>query len=298
MNNRSLVLLMIMFLMAVSACRDTDTNGTGTSPPATMPPSSTPETTDTPSGEIELARTQWRLESFGPVDNPMPVLESSDLTLVFQAVGEAAGSGGCNTFAAGYTVEESVIEFGEIVSTLRACQNPHLTQQEQQYLAALAAAGQFEMTADTLTIHYDEGQGVLIFSATTEADLLTPSATTFHSLSGTSWQLESFGPLANETVIIEGSEIAIEFKSPVQVWGYGGCNFFSGDYQVEEDTISFGQIVSFEQVCEEAGVTEQEQAFFVALQTAESFIHTADQLTITYNNGRSVLNFVPEQSGS
>jgi len=45
-------------------------------------------------------------------------------------------------------------------------------------------------------------------------------------------------------------------------------------------------------------VTEQEQHYFEALQTAGSFAQTAEQLTISYNNGQSVLNFVPATSSS
>jgi heat shock protein HslJ len=48
-------------------------------------------------------------------------------------------------------------------STLKACANEQVTQQEQQYLEALKTAARFEITRDNLTIWYGDGQSKLNF---------------------------------------------------------------------------------------------------------------------------------------
>ena len=51
----------------------------------------------------------------------------------------------------------------QIVSTLMACVDERVTQQEQQYFQALETAGQFELTDEHLTIWYEDGRNVLNF---------------------------------------------------------------------------------------------------------------------------------------
>jgi heat shock protein HslJ/photosystem II stability/assembly factor-like uncharacterized protein len=105
------------------------------------------------------------LESFGPQGGETPGIEGSTITLEFDASGQAGGSGGCNSYGGEYTVEGNTLTFGLINSTLRACLDEAVTQQEAQYLAALQSAESFELTADTLTIFYEGGEGVLNFTA-------------------------------------------------------------------------------------------------------------------------------------
>jgi heat shock protein HslJ len=174
-----------------------------------------------------------------------------------------------------------------------ACAEESLTVQEQQYIAALQSAGQFELTADQLVIHYDNGQGVLNFVADDTVSNAPTPAGDENSLVGSQWQLESFGPTAAEMPVIASSTVTLEFDTAEQATGSGGCNTYGGNYTVQGDSISFGKIISTERACVEEGVTEQEQQYFAALQTAESFSQTAERLTILYDGGQNALNFVP-----
>ncbi len=112
-------------------------------------------------------------------------------------------------------------------------------------------------------------------------------------LAGTDWSLESYGEVGFETQVIEGTEVTLEFQSGGQVVGTGGCNSFGGQYQVSNGKISFSQIVSTEMACTAEGLMSQEAAYFQALQNTGEFELKDNQLTIWYNNGQSVLNFVP-----
>jgi heat shock protein HslJ len=120
---------------------------------------------ETAPGETEsnLTGTQWQLISFGAPGAEVPVVEGSTVTLEFNINGQAGGSGGCNSYGGEYQVEDNVLSFSQIVSTLMACADSNVTQQEQQFFQALESAGRFELTEDQLTIQYDGGQGVLNF---------------------------------------------------------------------------------------------------------------------------------------
>lgn len=133
--------------------------------PITVPPTPTPPPVVSPETENDLVGTQWTLVSYGTPGAETPVVEGSEVTLTFQGDGQAVGSGGCNSYGGPYVVEDGVLSFGEVVSTLMACLDEQVMEQEQQYLRALQTAVQYELAADQLTIFYEGGQSVLHFGA-------------------------------------------------------------------------------------------------------------------------------------
>lgn len=145
--------------------------------PAPAPAGTPDQTPATPvQSEDPLANTSWQLVSFGPEEAPAAVLPDSTITLEFGPEGDVGGEGGCNAYGGTYMLEDGLLVLGELVSTLMACVDEDITEQESQYLAALNTAGPFEVTGDSLTIWYDEGSSVLNFVAA-GADAPTPEAT-------------------------------------------------------------------------------------------------------------------------
>jgi len=109
-------------------------------------------------------------------------------------------------------------------------------------------------------------------------------------LENTQWNLISLGSPGAEQPLIEGSAITLMLAGG-QAGGSGGCNSYGGTYRVDGNTITFDELIRTERACLEEGVTEQEQRYFQALETASEFQVEGDQLQITYDAGNGLLIF-------
>jgi serine/threonine protein kinase/heat shock protein HslJ len=130
---------------------------------ATNTPTATPTSTPTPTPDTNLADTEWVLESFTVAGADTPVVGDRPPTLNLDTAGQASGTGGCNVFSGSYETEGITITFTGIITTLIACLDPAVGQQESRYLGALEEAESFSKTVGTLTIFYDNGQSSLHF---------------------------------------------------------------------------------------------------------------------------------------
>ena len=82
----------------------------------------------------------------------------SEITAVFDDEGNMGGSGGCNTYGAGYEVDGETITIGPARSTLMACAEPDgVMEQEQAYFQALANATVFSIDGDRLQLRDADG---------------------------------------------------------------------------------------------------------------------------------------------
>jgi heat shock protein HslJ len=154
------LLLLLSLVLLLAACTtiqteqpgETNTGAAATADTGTAPLSSPP------SGLLD---SRWQLVSFGPVGATVSV--DMIITLEFGTDGQAGGHGGCNSYGGAYTVQEGKLMFGEIVSTLIACVDQTVNDQEQRYLQALRTTDRFTISGDTLTIWYENEKGVLKF---------------------------------------------------------------------------------------------------------------------------------------
>jgi putative lipoprotein len=76
---------------------------------------------------------EWIVEDIGG----RGVVDRARASITFGADGRAYGSGGCNRFTGGYTLEGMSLRFGQVAGTMMACV-PALGEQEQRFHAALA----------------------------------------------------------------------------------------------------------------------------------------------------------------
>ncbi|HEY6803934.1 MAG TPA: META domain-containing protein [Pyrinomonadaceae bacterium] len=116
-------------------------------------------------------------------------------------------------------------------------------------------------------------------------------ATGQQALAGTEWRLVSLGRVGAETSIVSGGAVTLKFGADGRVSGSGGCNSFGGGYRVQGDRVTFSQMISTRRACVDTNANRQESQYLQALGSANRFRMTSRQLSIYYENGRSVLEF-------
>jgi heat shock protein HslJ len=128
-----------------------------------------------------LAGSNWQARAY---DNPAfagglaSPLAGTQLTAEF-AAGKVAGSSGCNSYSASYTVDGTSLTIGPATSTRRTCDQPAgVMEQEVAFMAALQSARSFKLGAAQLQILNANGQVVVDFIPYTPAPPTVPPAAT------------------------------------------------------------------------------------------------------------------------
>jgi heat shock protein HslJ len=111
----------------------------------------------TGSDQTTLVGPEWRLASTAGEAVPAEV----SITATFGNE-EVTGSSGCNSYSGPYKVDGDKIQFGPMVSTLMACDEPMMSW-EGNYLKALQAAQNYTVSGNLLEI--TTGEGVLKFNS-------------------------------------------------------------------------------------------------------------------------------------
>jgi putative lipoprotein len=110
-------------------------------------------------GRSPLAGTEWMLTTLNGKDVD-PAIGSS---LGFDEEGGAHGHGGCNRFRGGVTVKGDTLKFGNLASTMMACEEAK-SQQEFAFHEALGKTASFRIEAGDLVLL--DGQGNVVSKLT------------------------------------------------------------------------------------------------------------------------------------
>ncbi len=108
------------------------------------------------------------------------------------------------------------------------------------------------------------------------------------TLENTYWKLVELNGAA--VVPGEGRELHMILRGDDQVGGYAGCNQFTGSVTVTGDGLSFGPIASTRRMCQ--AVMEQEDGFLQALEDAQRFRISGEDLAIENAAGDITMRFV------
>lgn len=213
--------------------------------------------------------------------NGFLTMTTAEATLALRD-GEAGGRGGCNLFFAPYVLEGNQLTFGPAGSTMMACDEPAMAQ-EQALFANLERAATYQIVADQLHIFDEAGEIILAFR------LQTPTP-----LTGTLWQATMVNNGQEAVVgVIEGTELTATFQEDGTVFGTGGCNNFSGGYTVDGDQIAIDPLAMTMMFCEGVeGLMEQEAAFAAALESAATYTIQGDVLELRTAEGALAVSFV------
>ena len=107
-----------------------------------------------------LEGTSWTLTSLAGSQS----MEGATITVQFSN-GEISGSSGCNSFGGTYDVKGDKIETAELVSTLMACTDSGVMDQEQAFMAYLQDTQSFEVGEGQLKIITADGAELLFVPA-------------------------------------------------------------------------------------------------------------------------------------
>jgi heat shock protein HslJ len=256
------LLTLVILALAVSAC-----SGQGAQP-----------SPQAPSASLIGA---WKLTAYGPASAPTPAVEGVEAGLTFSDDGKVSGSSGCNGLGGDYTVKGDQISFGEFVSTLMACDDPIMKQEDAAH-KVLTGTATYKIEGDTLTITNHDVVLVLTRSTGSPEEPTTPA-----SLPG-AWKLTSYGTADVMSSALPDAEAGLTFNQDGTVTGTSGCNEFGGKYTVEGDQIRFNEIVSTLKLCD-TPIMEQEEAIQQVLAETATYQIAGNTLTITNNDRVLVL---------
>jgi len=111
------------------------------------------------SGASALRATSWELQSL----NGNGLLPGTTITIKFSS-DQVTGSAGCNQYAGSFLTGDTTLSIDDVFSTEMGCMEPEgILEQEQVYLAALAAAAKYQTSADILIIFDQAGTQILEF---------------------------------------------------------------------------------------------------------------------------------------
>lgn len=186
------------------------------------------------------------------------------------AGGRLSGSDGCNRYEGSFQAEGDGLSIPpSLAATQMACA-PEVMEQARAYVAALGATRRWQIAQDRLELRDGQGQVVAAFAAQTQ------------SLAGTSWQVTGINN-GREAVasVLGGTQVTLHFGPDARVTGSGGCNRYTGAYQVEAARLSIGQVAATRMACAvPEGAMAQEQQFLAALATVASLRIEGDRLEL------------------
>ncbi len=107
-----------------------------------------------------LEGTRWVVTSTIANEGVSSVPESAQASLVFDATSVAVETG-CNSGSGGYQIQDDVITFGPIATTMKMCVDEGIAALEQSVLAVLQGEVQSEIDGNTLTLMKD-GTGLVL----------------------------------------------------------------------------------------------------------------------------------------
>ena len=223
----------------------------------------------------------WALTSYA-VDGASQALDAAvSVDATFDATASTvSGSSGCNLYNGPYTAEGANLTFGQLATTMRACEAPQGAV-EGAYLAALGLVRTYTATADKLTM-YNEGGTVLL-----EYGVAQPG-----TLTGVTWHATGINNgTGGVTSVAIGTDPTAIFDAAGTVSGNAGCNEYNGPAVADGESIAIGPLVSTRMACADEAATTQEGQFVAALEAATTYVVHGSTLELRDATGALQVSF-------
>ncbi len=112
----------------------------------------------------ELCEHSWQLTEMGPVGAPSPIPSDLTVTLAFREDANFDGKSACNNYFGSYEVDGPKLRCSSIMATRMLCPGAAM-ELEDAYFAALGQVETYQLQDDQLTLSYDQGKSILLFSS-------------------------------------------------------------------------------------------------------------------------------------
>jgi heat shock protein HslJ len=241
-----------------------------------FPPANLPQGGKNAMSPKSIEGSEWQLVTVGAAS----AVAGSAATMRFSD-GRVAGTTGCNRYTGPYTSEAAgAIEFGPLASTMMACPEPQI-RQEQAFLQALDAAATYVISGGILTLKAANGDELATFAPRESATLV-----------GTPWSATGINNGKNAVVsLAAGSEVTAVFAGDGRLSGNAGCNKYSAAYEVDGNKISIKAPISTKMACPDPKVLEQETAYLIAVTKATTYRMDGDKLELRDDEGALQVGF-------
>lgn len=225
--------------------------------------------------QTALEGALWRLTQVVHADGQLQAVPTSVEATASFASGSVSGSGGCNRYTAGYTVNAGKLTIGMAASTMMACPEPQ-TAVEQPFMAALAATMAYTIEDGQLSLLDAGGQKTATFKA------WQPVA-----LKGVTWRATVYNNgRAAAVSLMNGTEITATFGTDSVLSGSAGCNRYRAAYVAKDSSMTIQAPTSTRKTCTQPkGVMQQEREYLKALTTAATYTLQGNQLELRTDQG-------------
>ena len=287
----TIVLIVILFaaavvcaILAVSMWRmyalQPEASATPTSMPLpTFTPMPGPTSTSPAEGVGVLDNTQWYLVSMAG----QPTLAGTLISALFSInqdglSGSFNGTSGCNsyyaTFGGGLGVQTTMTSY-------YACSSPAgISEQEQQYMQAVAQTTGYNLVPDQLTLKSNLGE--LVYKQNPPPSAYDQA----HLLQNVNWYLISIN---DKYSVPAKGEARVYFEATGAMSGFTGCSELVGAYTTNLANISITDLTSTQKACPNNASTKQQNAMMEGLRTARTYVVADTEMQIVADT--AVMNF-------
>lgn len=221
-----------------------------------------------------LKGTAWILSSLGARMPPT----GGTATARFDG-SRVQGTNGCNRYSAPVVIQGSNMEISSKAATTNMACPPDIMKLADAFMTALASARSYRITGHQLYLLDADAAVLATFSAQSQ------------SLGGTSWHATGINNGKDAVVsLVAGTSVTMHFATDGKVAGSGGCNKYTSTYTQDGGKLTFTSAAATRRICAAAGVMEQEQAFFKALESVATARIEGDQLELRTADGALALS--------
>ena len=224
-----------------------------------------------------LEGTEWRLVN-AQLSGAYADIPEEVVATLLMADGQAGGSGGCNQWFAGYTLDGSSLTFGVVGSTMMMCEGPG-GQVETFYFADLGSVRNWAIDGTTLTLSGDTGPALAF----------EPGAAFGPAIDG-HWLVVEYNDGKGSLVAVDDGSVQVSIADG-ELTGNAGCNGFFGTVTQDGSTITVGQVGGTEMYCD--GLMEREAAVMASLQASTQVQADGTGLVLLDDAGTVQLRLVP-----